>query len=421
MSKMTPQIRFQGFTDDWEERKLSSGLREYTDRVIVEDDKEYHQISVRNNFGGITLRGSKMGNKIGRKRQAKINLTKYPQTLIFTRQTIEQGGIGWVDKYCDGAIVTENMPTISLDTSVFSKYFLTNLFQTRIFYKNAILDNVEGGSAQIAIHESKVLSSTLLFPNLDEQEKIGKFFKQLDNTIALHQRKLDLLKEQKKGFLQKMFPKNGAKVPELRFSGFADDWEERKLEDAAEIIDGDRGKNYPSGDDFKNSGHTLFLSATNVTKQGFVFKENQYITKLKSELLGNGKVNLNDIILTSRGSIGHIGLYDERINENIPHARINSGMLILRTDKFNSPSFIAQFLKAPLGIKQIKLISFGSAQPQLTKKDIKKFKITLPKIEEQIKIGAFLKQLDHTITLHQRKLNLLKEQKKGFLQKMFVS
>ena len=196
-----PELRFAGFADDWEERKLSSGLREYTDRVIVEDDKEYYQISVRNNFGGITLRGSKIGNKIGRKRQAKINLTKYPQTLIFTRQTVEQGGIGWVDKYCDGAIVTENMPTISLDTSVFSKYFLTNLFQTRIFYKNAILDNIEGGSAQIAIHESKFLSSILLFPNLDEQEKIGQFFKQLDNTIALHQRKIDLLKEQKKGFL----------------------------------------------------------------------------------------------------------------------------------------------------------------------------------------------------------------------------
>lgn len=200
-----PEIRFPEFTDAREQRKLSSGLREYTDRVIVEDDKEYYQISVRNNFGGITLRGSKMGNKIGRKRQAKINLTKYPQTLIFTRQTVEQGGIGWVEKYCDGAIVTENMPTISLDTSVFSKYFLTNLFQTKIFYKNAILDNIEGGSAQIAIHESKFLSSTLLFPNLDEQEKIGSFFKQIDETITLHQRKCDELKEIKKTLLKNLF------------------------------------------------------------------------------------------------------------------------------------------------------------------------------------------------------------------------
>lgn len=209
------------------------------------------------------------------------------------------------------------------------------------------------------------------------------------------------------------------KSPQLRFEGFTDDWEERKLKDISEIIDGDRGKNYPSGDDFKNNGHTLFLSATNVTKQGFVFKKNQYITNLKSESLGNGKVKLNDIILTSRGSIGHIGFYDEKINEKIPQARINSGMLILRTDKFNSPNFIAQFLKSPLGIKQIKLISFGSAQPQLTKKDIKKFKIALPKIEEQQKIGSLLKQIDNTIALHQRKLDLLKEQKKGYLQKMF--
>ena len=213
--------------------------------------------------------------------------------------------------------------------------------------------------------------------------------------------------------------KERLKAPELRFDGFTDDWEDRKLEDISEIIDGDRGKNYPSGDDFKNNGHTLFLSAANVTKQGFVFKETQYITKLKSESLGNGKVILNDIILTSRGSIGHIGFYDKKTHEYIPQARINSGMLILRTDKLNSPSFIAQFLKSPWGIKQIKLISFGSAQPQLTKKDIKNFKIILPKMEEQQKIGSFFKQLDDTIALHQRKLDLLKEQKKGYLQKMF--
>ena len=212
---------------------------------------------------------------------------------------------------------------------------------------------------------------------------------------------------------------NQAKYPQLRFKGFTDPWEERKLEDISEIIDGDRGKNYPSGDDFKNNGHTLFLSAANVTKQGFVFKETQYITKLKSESLGSGKVILNDIILTSRGSIGHIGFYDKKTHEYIPQARINSGMLILRTDKLNSPSFIAQFLKSPWGIKQIKLISFGSAQPQLTKKDIKNFKIILPKMEEQQKIGSFFKQLDDTIALHQRKLAKFKELKQGYLQKMF--
>jgi len=296
--------------------------------------------------------------------------------------------------------------------------FLAVLLKSPLVFNNLSALSSGGTAKGVSQKSLKGLSLTVPF-DIDEQQKIGSFFKQLDDTIALHQRKLDLLKEQKKGFLQKMFPKNGAKIPELRFAGFADDWEERKLKDISEIIDGDRGKNYPSGDDFKNNGHTLFLSATNVTKQGFVFKKNQYITNLKSESLGNGKVKLNDIILTSRGSIGHIGFYDEKINEKIPQARINSGMLILRTDKFNSPNFIAQFLKSPLGIKQIKLISFGSAQPQLTKKDIKKFKIALPKIEEQQKIGSLLKQLDNTIALHQRKHEKLQELKKGYLQKMF--
>ncbi len=417
MSKMTPQIRFQGFTDDWEERKLGElsnivggGTPSTSNPEYWDGDIDWYAPAEIGEQSYVS-KSKKTITELGLKKSSARILPV--GTVLFT----SRAGIGNTAILAKEATTNQGFQSIVPDQNKLDSYFIFSRTNELKRYGEV----TGAGSTFVEVSGKQMSKMSIMVPELSEQQKIGSFFKQLDDTIALHQRKLDLLKEQKKGFLQKMFPKNGAKVPELRFSGFADDWEERKLEDAAEIIDGDRGKNYPSGDDFKNSGHTLFLSATNVTKQGFVFKENQYITKLKSELLGNGKVNLNDIILTSRGSIGHIGLYDERINENIPHARINSGMLILRTDKFNSPSFIAQFLKAPLGIKQIKLISFGSAQPQLTKKDIKKFKITLPKIEEQIKIGAFLKQLDHTIALHQRKLNLLKEQKKGFLQKMFVS
>nr|WP_265614765.1 restriction endonuclease subunit S [Enterococcus faecalis] len=415
MSKKSPQLRFEGFTDDWEERKLSSGLREYTDRVIVEDDKEYYQISVRNNFGGITLRGSKMGNKIGRKRQAKINLTKYPQTLIFTRQTVEQGGIGWVDKYCDGAIVTENMPTISLDTSVFSKYFLTNLFQTRIFYKNAILDNIEGGSAQIAIHESKFLSSTLLFPNLDEQEKIGQFFKQLDDIIALHQRKLDLLKEQKKGYLQKMFPKNGEKVPELRFAGFADDWEQRKLKELSTYIRGSFPQPYTNPYFYDEENGKPFVQVADI---GFDLKLNPdtkaHISKLaepKSRFVEAGKV-----VVALQGSIEKsigrtaITQYDAYFDRTI---------LIFQDYKIPmNKQYFAQVIKRLFECEKER--AWGATISTITKEHLNDFIIGVPNIEEQKKIGAFFKQLDNTIALHQRKLDLLKEQKKGFLQKMFV-
>ncbi|EOA7268596.1 restriction endonuclease subunit S [Enterococcus hirae] len=207
--------------------------------------------------------------------------------------------------------------------------------------------------------------------------------------------------------------------PEIRFPEFTDEWEQRKLGDVVLVMDGDRGKNYPSSGDFYEKEHTLFLSAANITKNGFSFDINQYITEEKSNSMGNGKLEANDIVLTSRGSLGHIAWYDKDIKEKVPFARINSGMLILRSnDKFEA-SFIAQYLKSPLGKCQIDLISFGSAQPQLTKKDVLKYKISLPNKDEKMKLGIFFTNLDKIIALHQRKLDLLKETKKGFLQKMF--
>ncbi|MGF2200163.1 restriction endonuclease subunit S [Enterococcus casseliflavus] len=207
--------------------------------------------------------------------------------------------------------------------------------------------------------------------------------------------------------------------PEIRFPEFTDEWEQRKLGEVVLVMDGDRGKNYPSSGDFYEKEHTLFLSAANITKNGFSFDINQYITEEKSNSMGNGKLEANDIVLTSRGSLGHIAWYDKDIKEKVPFARINSGMLILRSnDKFEA-SFIAQYLKSPLGKCQIDLISFGSAQPQLTKKDVLKYKISLPNKDEKMKLGIFFTNLDKIIALHQRKLDLLKETKKGFLQKMF--
>ncbi|MDA2879927.1 restriction endonuclease subunit S [Lactococcus cremoris] len=418
VKKKVPELRFKGFTDEWEDCKLGelasfskgngytkNDLVEFGDPIIL--------------YGRLYTKYETVIEKVDTfvNKKDKSIISEGSEVIVpasgESSEDISRASVVGKSGIILGGDLNIIKPINYID-SIFLALTISNGSQQKEMSRRA------QGKSVVHLHNSDLKQVNILYPKLEEQQKIGSFFKQLDNIIALHQRKLDLLKEQKKGFLQKMFPKNGAKVPELRFAGFANDWEERKLEDISEIIDGDRGKNYPSGDDFKNNGHTLFLSAANVTKQGFVFKETQYITKLKSESLGSGKVILNDIILTSRGSIGHIGFYDKKTHEYIPQARINSGMLILRTDKLNSPSFIAQFLKSPWGIKQIKLISFGSAQPQLTKKDIKNFKIILPKMEEQEKIGSFFQKLDDTIALHQRKLDLLKEQKKGFLQKMFV-
>ncbi|MET3074358.1 restriction endonuclease subunit S [Pantoea leporis] len=210
------------------------------------------------------------------------------------------------------------------------------------------------------------------------------------------------------------------KMPEIRFKGFSDAWKSFPLEEISDVLDGDRGLNYPNGEELKAQGHTLFLSASNVTKSGFRFDTRQYITKDKSESLGSGKLIINDIILTSRGSIGHIAWYNKNISKAIPFARINSGMLILRVKDNIVPSIISQYLKSPEGKKKIETISFGSAQPQLTKASILKFIVTIPfEKKEQITIGNYFQKLDELINKHQQKHDKLSNIKKAMLEKMF--
>ena len=209
------------------------------------------------------------------------------------------------------------------------------------------------------------------------------------------------------------------KKPQIRFAGFTDDWEQRKLSDIVDVLDGDRGKNYPKETDFDTNGHTLFLNASNVTTDGFSFDTNQFISEEKSDSMGNGKLIDDDIVITSRGSLGHIAWYSADIQRIVPYVRINSGMLILRKKVSINTSYLYQFMKSDKGQNQISFMSFGSAQPQLTKKGIEGLNVNYPKkSKEQAKIGEYFSNLDNLITLHQRKLDKLKSVKKSMLEKM---
>ena len=185
------------------------------------------------------------------------------------------------------------------------------------------------------------------------------------------------------------------------------------MAEVVDVLDGDRGKNYPTESDFGTNGHTLFLTATNVTTDGFSFDANQFISEEKSNSMGNGKLIEDDIIITSRGSLGHIAWYNADIQEIMPYVRINSGMLILRNKMGINTSYLHQFMKSDKGQSQISFMSFGSAQPQLTKKGVESLIVKYPvDTVEQVKIGAYFSNLDNLITLHQRKLEKLKNIKK---------
>jgi len=208
-------------------------------------------------------------------------------------------------------------------------------------------------------------------------------------------------------------------IPSLRFPEFNGEWELKKLGDIGiNIIDGDRGTNYPNGNDFSNEGYCLFMNAKNVTKNGFSFNEKSFITKLKDEQLRKGKLQRFDIVLTTRGSVGHISYYDMSVP--FEHLRINSGMVLIRTngETINS-DYLYKFFNGNEIQKEISKISFGSAQPQLTVGEISKFKVCYPTIIEQTKIASFLTAVDEKLQALKQKKTLLEQYKKGVMQKIF--
>ncbi|KZK10336.1 Type I restriction-modification system specificity subunit S [Lactococcus lactis subsp. lactis bv. diacetylactis] len=406
-----PELRFEGFTDDWEERKVSE---------ITDFHKQgfYTKESYNENKKYYLLRGTDMtSNKLILKDTPKINASEkdYEDFKVLKDDflIVRSGTVGTY------AIVKSDI------TAIFGSYLINFRFNQSIvlneffglFYQSSLfksqLNKIIQKSSNVNINAENIKSTNIKFPTIEEQQKIGAFFKQLDETIALHQRKLDLLKEQKKGFLQKMFPKNGAKVPELRFAGFADDWEERKLDTIFnKIRNAFVGTATPY---YVDAGH-FYLESNNIkngqiNRDTEVFINDEFYNKQTDKLLHTG-----DIVMVQSGHVGHTAVIPQELDGTAAHA------LIMFTDyKEKTDSFFLnyQFQTYKSKIKLDK-ITTGNTIKHILSSEMKEFFIDYPSYEEQQKIGSFFKRLDATIALHQRKLDLLKEQKKGFLQKMFV-
>ncbi|WP_376713524.1 restriction endonuclease subunit S [Streptococcus parauberis] len=413
MSKKSPQLRFEGFTDDWEERKLGD---------------------VGNTFTGLTGKTKEDFGHGSAKFVTYVNVFQNPIATLDQLDAIEidekqnqvqKGDIFFTtssetpEEVGMSSVWTHDTENVYLNSFTFGyrprvsfdlNYMASMLRSPSIRKKITFLAQ---GISRYNISKTKMLEIEIPTPTLSEQEKIGSFFKQLDNTIALHQRKLDLLKEQKKGYLQKMFPKNGAKVPELRFAGFADDWEERKLGDIVVKAIDNRGKTPPTSE---NDKYPLL----EVASIGGYYPNYSKVTKFVNYNIFNSwfraHLKKGDILFSTVGNTGLATLMDD--NQD---ATIAQNIVGFRAKNSNVPEFLLQMFKLPSNLKKAKRIEMGAVQPSIKVSQLIEVQYLLPKCKhEQEKIGSFFKQLDDTIALHQRKLDLLKEQKKGFLQKMFV-
>mgnify|MGYP000419530041 CR=1 FL=1 len=292
--------------------------------------------------------------------------------------------------------------------------YLEYFFKSKYWHSFMNFNGDSGArSDRFSIKDSVFFEMPIPIPHIDEQKKIGAFLDKLDSLITLHQRKYDKLQVLKKAMLEKMFPKNGSSVPEIRFKGFTDAWEQRKLGDFCEMFNGDRSAKYPNEQDMVHEG-IPFINAGDLENGCVNLLNANKITTEKYNDLGGAKLQLGDIVYCLRGTLGKNAYID-----NFSEGTVASSLVAIRPKNIDG-KYLFYILNSDIEYSQRILHDEGAAQPNLSAKSVSEFIIPIPNIDEQKKLSSFFDSLSNLITLHQRELEKLQNIKKSMLEKMFV-
>lgn len=404
-SELKPKIRFKGFTDDWEQRKLS----DYATFRRGSFPQPYGKAEWYDGLGSMPfVQVADVGNdmKLVNETKQRISKVAQPMSVFIPKQSVIvtlQGTIGRVaitqyDAYLDRTVLYFDSYKNSIN-----KNFWSYVIKTK-FLEEA--KSAPGGTIKTITKE--VLSNfDLKMPlEVNEQNKIGELFTNLDNLITLHQRKCDKLVELKKSLLEKMFPQNNSVIPEIRFKGFTNDWEQRKLKGLCNIYDGTH-----QTPNYKDSG-IMFLSVENIKN----LKSNKYISY--DDFKRNFKVypEKNDILMTRIGDIGTTNI----VKENSLKAYYVS-LALLKCKSIN-PYYLNFAMNSNFVQNGLKLRSLLTAIPMKINKDqIGETDIIYPvDFKEQSKIGKVFDNIDNLITLHQCKYDKLNKIRQSLLNDMFI-
>ena len=395
--KNKPRIRFKGFAEDWEQRKLNEFLsvsnlknteNKYNKKDVLSVSGDYGIVN-QIEFQGRSFAGVSVSN-YGVVEKGDIVYTKSPLKL-------NPYGIIKTNRINNGIVSTlyaiyktkENC-----DSKFIEHYF--NLDSRLNQYLKPLVN--KGAKNDMKVSSENALVGEVCFPQITEQAMIADLLDRLDIYITLHQRKLEKLKLAKKALLQKLFPKNGSQFPEIRFKGFTDAWEQRKLSDITEIVMGQSpsSKNY-----IDNPNDNILVQGNADLKDGKVVPRlwTKEITKT---------IDKDGIILTVRAPVGDVAKTDYKVV-------LGRGVAGIKGN-----DYIYQFLQKLQNNRYWVSLSSGSTFESINSNDIKDLIIDIPSIEEQTKISMLLNNVNSIITLHQCKLDKLQDVKKGLLQKMFV-
>lgn len=410
-----PKIRFKGFADGWEERKLE----DIVERVTRKNQNLVSELPLTISAQyGLIDQGEFFDKRVASKDVSGYYLI-YNGEFAYNKSTSNDapwGAIKRLDRYKDGVLSTLYIVFRIKNEDIISSDFMATYFDTNNWHIDiqAIASEGARNHGLLNIAPIDFFKMELKIPqDIEEQQKIGDYFKSLNDLITLHQRKCEETKVLKKYMLQKMFPQNGSNIPEIRFDGFTNAWEQRKLGEIYQTIgNAFVGTATPY---YVNKGH-FYLESNNVkdgqiNRNSEIFINDEFYEKQKDKWLHTG-----DLVMVQSGHVGHAAVIPKELDNIAAHA-----LIMFRNPKeIIEPYFINYQFQTPKSKKKIDNITVGNTIKHILASEMQVFEVDVPSAEEQRKIGVYFKNLDHLITLHQRKCNELQNIKKFMLQNMFV-
>jgi len=391
-----PKIRFKGYQEDWEQRKVSELCSISTGKSNTQDkveDGEY-PFYVRS---PIIERSTKY---------------LYDEEAVIT---VGDGvGTGKVFHYVNGKYdLHQRCYRMYGFSDELNAHYFYHTF-SKLFYKRVMAMTAKTSVDSVRLE--MISDMKIPVPNVEEQRKIGNLLDGIDHLITLHQRKCEEMKTLKKYMLQKMFPQNGQLVPQIRFSGFTEDWEQRKLGDVADVTKL-AGFEFTEHVVYSDEGNIIALRGLNIKNGQLILDDVKYIDGSNFSKLSRSKLFIDDIMFTYVGTVGEVAIIKENdrfyLAPNVSRIRVKSD---------DSPKFISHYMRTDnFKNKIIFPLIATSSQPALSMENIRKFTINIPiNKEEQDCLAKYFDSLDHLITLHQQKCDELRNIKKFMLQNMFI-
>ncbi|WP_431023189.1 restriction endonuclease subunit S (plasmid) [Lactiplantibacillus plantarum] len=393
-----PQLRFKGLTDPWEQRKLGELGKIYTGNTPKTSDLDNW---TDNKEGHIWITPTDIDKLIMSDSDRHLSEQGWSKARKIPENSVLITSIASIGKNTINAVpVAFNQQINAIVPEKNDSYFILSA----MIKDTARFASAAGQTATAIINKTTFEKFQIATPSYEEQQKIGSFFKQLDNTITLHQRKLAKLKELKQGYLQKLFPKNGSKFPQLRFAGFADAWEQCKFSELYK-------KNLERNKDQFSSDRTISIATMRFKEEGNGAAENSLVSY---KVLREGDIAFEGHT-SKQFAFGRFVLND--IGDGIMSPRFTT----LRPTQDMPIKFWKQYIhyEPIMRYPIVNSTKLGTMMNELVVDEFLNQPVLVPALSEQQKIGSFFKQLDDTIALHQRKLEKLQELKKGYLQKMF--